>query len=45
MNVGAYGSTLSSNYNIKPLAAEVIIDKKKIKIIRKKQSLLKLVNI
>ena len=45
MNVGAYGSTLSSNYNIKPLAAEVIVDKKKIKIIRKKQSLLKLVNI
>ncbi len=45
MNVGAYGSTLSSNYNIKPLAAEIIIDKKKIKIIRKKQSLLKLVNI
>ena len=42
-NVGAYGSTLSSNYNLKPFASELIIDKKKVKIIKRRQSLLKLV--
>jgi len=38
-NVGAYGSTLSSNYNTRPLASEIIIKKGKIKIIRKRQKI------
>ena len=43
-NVGAYGSSLSSNYNTKPLIAEILANKRKFKIIRKKQDLLKLIN-
>ena len=43
-NVGAYGSSLSSNYNTKPLIAEVLTSKNSFKIIRKKQDLLKLIN-
>jgi diaminopimelate decarboxylase len=43
-NVGAYGSSLSSNYNTKPLIAEILASNKKFKIIRKKQNLLKLIN-
>ena len=38
-NVGAYGSTLSSNYNTRPLAAEIIIKKGQIKVIRKRQKI------
>jgi diaminopimelate decarboxylase len=43
-NTGAYGSSLSSNYNTRPLIAEILITKNKFKIIRKRQSLLKLIN-
>jgi diaminopimelate decarboxylase len=43
-NVGAYGSSLSSNYNTKPFIAEILANKKTFKIIRKKQDLLKLIN-
>ena len=43
-NVGAYGSSLSSNYNTRPLVAEILINKNKLKYIRKKQNLLKLIN-
>jgi len=43
-NVGAYGSSLSSNYNTKPLIAEILTNKNSFKIIRKKQDLLKLIN-
>ena len=43
-NVGAYGSSLSSNYNTRPLIAEILINKNKFKYIRKKQNLLKLIN-
>ena len=42
-NTGAYGSSLSSNYNTKPLIAEILVNKNKFKIIRKKQDLLKLI--
>ena len=42
-NAGAYGSSLSSNYNTKPLIAEILVNKNKYKIIRKKQDLLKLI--
>ena len=38
-DVGAYGASLSSNYNTKPLIAEVIINKTKARIIRKKQDI------
>jgi diaminopimelate decarboxylase len=35
-DVGAYGSSLSSNYNTKPLIAEILVKKNKFKIIKKK---------
>ena len=38
-NVGAYGSTLSSNYNTKPLASEIIVKNGKIKIVRRRQKI------
>ena len=38
-DVGAYGASLSSNYNTKPLIAEIIINKSKARIIRKKQDI------
>ena len=43
-DVGAYGASLSSNYNTKPLIAEVIINKTKARIIRKKQDIKILLN-
>ena len=43
-DVGAYGASLSSNYNTKPLIAEVIINKKKARIIRRKQDIKSLLN-
>ena len=42
-NVGAYGSTLSSNYNTKPLASEIIVKNGKIKIARRKQKISEIV--
>jgi diaminopimelate decarboxylase len=44
-NTGAYGSSLSSNYNTRPLIAEVMVNKNKLKIIRRKQNLLELIKI
>ena len=38
-NVGAYGMSLSSNYNTRPIIAEVMVMGSKHKIIKKKQSL------
>ena len=38
-NVGAYGSTLSSNYNTRPLASEILLKKGKAKVIRKRQKI------
>jgi len=38
-DVGAYGASLSSNYNTKPLIAEIIVNKSKARIIRKKQDI------
>jgi diaminopimelate decarboxylase len=43
-NTGAYGSSLSSNYNTRPLIAEILVNKNKLRYIRKKQNLLKLIN-
>ena len=36
-DVGAYGMSLSSNYNLRPKAIELLIKKSKIKIIKKRQ--------
>ena len=43
-NVGAYGMSLSSNYNSRPIIAEIMVNGSKHKIIRKRQSLENLVN-
>jgi len=42
-HVGAYGMSLSSNYNSRPTAAEIIVTGSKHKLIRKRQSLENLV--
>ncbi len=38
-DVGAYGMSLSSNYNLRPKATEILIKNSKVKIINKRQSL------
>ena len=38
-DVGAYGMSLSSNYNIRPKAIELMINGSKIKVIKKRQKL------
>ena len=43
-NVGAYGMSLSSNYNTRPTIAEIIVNGSKHRVIRKRQSLENLVN-
>ena len=43
-NVGAYGMSLSSNYNTRPTIAEIMVSGSKHKIIKKRQSLENLVN-
>ena len=43
-NVGAYGMSLSSNYNTRPTIAEIMINGSKHRVIRKRQSLESLVN-
>ena len=44
LNVGAYGMSLSSNYNTRPTIAEVVVNGSKHKMIRKRQSLENLIN-
>ncbi len=36
-DVGAYGMSLSSNYNVRPKPAELLIEGSKIRIIKKRQ--------
>ena len=38
-DVGAYGMSLSSNYNVRPMPAEILIKNSKIQIIKKRQKL------
>jgi diaminopimelate decarboxylase len=38
LDAGAYGMALASNYNTRPRAAEVLIDGKKVKVIRRRES-------
>ena len=43
-HAGAYGMTLSSNYNTRPIVAEIMVSGSKLKVIRKRQTLKNLVN-
>ena len=43
-DVGAYGMSLTSNYNMRPIIAEILVSGSKHKLIRKRQSLENLVN-
>jgi diaminopimelate decarboxylase len=43
-NVGAYGMSLSSNYNTRPTIAEIMVSGSKYKLIKKRQSLENLIN-
>ena len=38
-DVGAYGMSLSSNYNVRPLPTEVLIKNSKIQVIKNRQKL------
>ena len=38
-DVGAYGMSLSSNYNLRPKAAEILVNKNSAKIITRRQKL------
>jgi len=38
-NAGAYGSSMSSNYNSRPLAPEVLLDKGEARLIRRRQTI------
>jgi diaminopimelate decarboxylase len=44
LDVGAYGMSLSSNYNMRPFIAEVIVSGSRHKLIRRRQNLENLVN-
>ena len=39
LSAGAYGSTLSSNYNTRPRAAEVLVDGGTFRLVRRRESL------
>ena len=43
-DVGAYGMSLSSNYNERPKISEILVSKSKHKLIKKRQSLENLIN-
>jgi len=38
LDAGAYGTTLSSNYNTRPRPAEVLVDRKSVKLIRRRET-------
>jgi diaminopimelate decarboxylase len=38
LDTGAYGMVLASNYNTRPRPAEVLIDGKKVRVIRRRES-------
>ena len=42
-DVGAYGMSLSSNYNVRPKAIEILIKKSKANVISKRQKLTDLI--
>jgi diaminopimelate decarboxylase len=44
-DAGAYGATMSSNYNSRPLAPEVMLDGGTLSLIRKRQSIEQLIDL
>ena len=44
LDVGAYGMSMSSNYNSRPKVSEILVDKDKFFIIRKKDTFADLIN-
>ena len=42
-DVGAYGISLSSNYNLRPKPAEILIKKSKASVISKRQKLIEII--
>ena len=42
-DVGAYGMSLSSNYNVRPKAIEILIKNSKINVINKRQKLTEII--
>ena len=42
-DVGAYGMSLSSNYNLRPKPLEIMVDNKSLKVILKRQKLLNII--
>lgn len=44
-DAGAYGSSMSSNYNSRPLLPEILVDNGKLKLIRRRQSLEELLDL
>ena len=42
-DVGAYGVSLSSNYNLRPKPAEILIEKSRAKVISKRQKLIEII--
>ena len=42
-DVGAYGMSLSSNYNLRPKASEIMIENKSFKVILKRQKLFNII--
>jgi diaminopimelate decarboxylase len=38
LDVGAYGTVLASNYNTRPRPAEVLVDGKSVKVIRRRET-------
>ena len=38
MGAGAYGSSMGSTYNVRPLTAEVMVDGAKFKVVRRRQT-------
>jgi diaminopimelate decarboxylase len=38
LSAGAYSSTMASNYNTRPLAAEILVNGKKVAVVRERQA-------
>jgi len=38
LDAGAYGMVLASNYNSRPRAAEVLVERKAVKIVRRRET-------
>ena len=39
LDTGAYGMSLASNYNSRPRPAEVLVDGKRVRLVRKRESI------